>query len=206
MFEFESSGSFNPADESHSVCKIWDIQICCCVSSLSWLPLGLEKKKKKNQSDYLGESVEWLPDRNRGLFVWGGGWAGGAQLPRGGWQDRSARWERWMQNGVSVSTVWWWRCWEQSGRFMRGKTETRFKSTAMFVSIRLWEIDEEEAEKKPNRFCKIVPDPVQIYWLSEGTCCCDFIDFIVLRSLLCLMLLAGVLSGYLWRPQVRGRS
>lgn len=27
------------------------------------------EKKIINQSDYLGESLEWLPDRNRGLFV-----------------------------------------------------------------------------------------------------------------------------------------
>lgn len=206
MFEFESSGSFNPADESHSEifrsAAVWAV---CLGFHWVW------EKNNKSIRLFRGESgvASW---QKQGSFCVRWGLCRGARLPRGGWQDGSVRWER----GCRMESV----CrqsaavtsWEQSGRFMRGETETRFKTTAMFPPITLWEIEEEEK----NRFCKIVPDPVQIYWLSEGACfnlsvgsstfCCDFLVFSVLRSLLWQMFLAAVLSGYLWRPQVRGRS
>lgn len=88
------------------------LDVCRCVSGLSWRPLNHKCGPSLNKSLYLEQSVTELPDRNRSLIVRRGGARGGGRRLGGHaaqiWQPREERMlGAAMENGLSVvlSTV-----------------------------------------------------------------------------------------------------
>lgn len=101
VFSVELWISFNPLDESHSLSCRWkriywisvrseledlrysDLLLCeqFVLASTEWKCGGKKNVPCINQSGYLRESLEQLPERDRGLFVWDRGVCRGIGCP-----------------------------------------------------------------------------------------------------------------------------